>query len=843
VTTQAQPDRLRALRRILALEADNGFANRAVTGGIDRFLQTLARGAADNLEVHRLAAEGLLSADYAALTAAQRERWVERVRHVIGDPPSPTPAAKPPAPAKTSAAPGGVPTPPAPPPAPEVGDPVTSLRSVTNPTAEKLVKLGIRTVRDLLYHFPNRHLDYSQRRTVAALEIDRDQTVVVTLWGAQETRLGRGGRIRATEADVGDETGNMRVLWWGNPWLAQQFKRAAERPAGAPVRLALAGTVTAFQGKKRMESPEWDILDDVETARLVNTGRLLPVYPLTEGVPQRTMRRIVRDALDGVFGPEGRRRPDHLPDHMSPADRQRLSLPSLGEAVLHLHYPPSLDAFERARQRLAFDELLVLQLAMATRRQVAQTASGIPLRPNPEVVRAFVETLPFNLTEGQRKAMAEASRDMETAERPMSRLLQGDVGSGKTVVAVALLLTAVADGYQGALMAPTEVLAEQHFINVERLLSGLSQPAHHSHWFSVYVDGHPKPVSVGLLTGSTPAKARRELQARAADGTLDILIGTHALIQGDVEIPRLALAVVDEQHRFGVLQRAALRQRGALGVGEPHLLVMSATPIPRTLALTLYGDLDVSVMPELPAGRQAIMTRIVEPGQRDRAERFVVEQVSQGRQAFIVCPLIEESEAVQARAATEEYERLRTTSLRDVRVGLLHGRMPIAEKQSVMDAFRARAIDVLVATPVIEVGIDVPNATVMLIEGGDRFGLSQMHQLRGRVGRGAHQSYCFLLTDSDSFEARERLQVLVRSANGFEIAEADLRLRGPGDFFGTRQSGLPTLRVAKLSDRDILERAREEARQIVARDPSLRRQPALAAAVERYIETAADEVS
>ena len=387
----------------------------------------------------------------------------------------------------------------------------------------------------------------------------------------------------------------------------------------------------------------------------------------------------------------------------------------------------------------------------------------------------------------------------------MNRLLQGDVGSGKTVVALALLLAAAAAGRQGAMMAPTEVLAEQHFFNVRRLLGSLPWTVDNPDWLAVPLEGRDRPVVVGLLTGSTRARPRRELQQMAAEGTLDILVGTHALIQQGVELPDLALAVVDEQHRFGVLQRAALRGKGE----SPHLLLMSATPIPRTLALTVYGDLDVSTIAELPSGRKNIVTRVVEPEEAARAEAFLVEQARQGRQSYVVCPLIDESEAVLAKAATAEYERLRATSLSQVRVGLLHGRMPLAEKQAVMDEFRSGRTDVLVATPVIEVGVDVPNATVMMVLGASRFGLAQLHQLRGRVGRSEHQSYCFLLAESlpeggryDTEEAREearkrltaareRLNVLAGTNDGFLIAEEDLRLRGPGDFFGTRQSGLP----------------------------------------------------
>ena len=640
----------------------------------------------------------------------------------------------------------------------------------------------------------------------------------------------------------------------------------------------LSGRVTVFNGRQQMDSPEWEVLEDPETAASVHTGRLVPVYPSTEGLPARSIRRMVREALDTVFGQAGpsfvrpealapdtvrpealegrghlepvadKERPlagagapttalEALPDPLPDGMRERHGLMPLADAVLQAHYPNDEDTKEAARRRLAFDELLTLLLAIGARRQSpAGQARAVTVRPRPDVLASFLGSLPFQLTEGQRVALDEALGDISRGGAPMSRLLQGDVGSGKTVVALALLLMAVADGYQGAMMAPTEVLAEQHFLSIERLLGGLPHPAREGNWFSVYLEGHPKPISVGLLTGSTRAKARRELYERALDGSLDIIVGTHALIQGDVALPRLALAVVDEQHRFGVVQRAALRSKGDGGDTEPHLLAMSATPIPRTLQLTLFGDLEVSIIRELPAGRAPVQTRL------EDAERFLVTQAAEGRQSFVVCPLIDESEAVLARAATEEFERLRSGPLSGVRVGLLHGRMPIGEKQQVMEAFRKHELDVLVATSVIEVGIDIPNATVMFIEGAERFGMSQLHQLRGRVGRAGHQSYCLLLPDALGDDARQRLEVLANSNDGFEIAEADLALRGPGDMFGTRQSGLPTLRMARLSDRDLLASAREEARDLLAADPQLSAHEELGATMRRYMTRVVDEV-
>jgi ATP-dependent DNA helicase RecG len=401
----------------------------------------------------------------------------------------------------------------------------------------------------------------------------------------------------------------------------------------------------------------------------------------------------------------------------------------------------------------------------------------------------------------------------------MSRLLQGDVGSGKTVVALAGLLLAIFHGYQGALMAPTEILAEQHFFTVKNLLAGEPAPDQSESIAMLQVPSFPEPVKVGLLLGSQTVKSKREMHRLVAEGEVDLLIGTHALIQGGVEIPRLAMAVVDEQHRFGVMQRATIRGKGL----RPHVMAMSATPIPRSLALTLYGELDVSVIDEMPPGRQRIRTRWVEPSRRLAAYGFIGKQVEEGRQAFIVCPLIEESEAVQARAAVVEHERLSNEVFPDLRLGLLHGRLALREKEQIMKQFKDGDLDILVATAVVEVGIDIPNATVMLIDGADRFGLAQLHQFRGRVGRGLHQSTCLLLADEPGVDARERLKLVERINDGFELAEEDLRLRGPGDYMGTRQSGLPDLKVARITDQDILDLARQEATRLLDADPDLSR--------------------
>ena len=943
------------------MEAGEGFPNRAVKGGLDKFLATLRREADADPALTPLTERGLLSVAYAELDAAQRERWAREVQRFIAAPSS-APAPTPPSSGRDSRLrgndgeghsqgdgaasgagwlPGGG------------GDgdgitagaagrdsrlrgnddrgreggggasggrgaradgegsgqgggarredpldaPLSELRSVNRPQAAairrtllkrgSLRREGEPGVGDLLYFFPLRHIDYGEQRTVAQLRVGEHQTLTATLWEAYEARRGRDGRIRATHATVGDDTGNIRVIWWGNPWIAPRLNRAIEdaaRTANGVPRVALSGKVTLFQGKRQMESPEWEIVGADASAGARAVG-LVPVYPsvaTTKGrrVPPRRMREAVREALDIA---KARGAPDPLPD----ASRRAAGVLPLGRAIEQAHYPDSEDAKEQARRRLAFDELLAIQLKLGMERNYTDNQAGIPLPSFPPLAREFIASLPFELTEGQRGALREAMDDVARGDRPMSRLLQGDVGSGKTVVAAAMLLTAVAAGYQGAMMAPTEVLAEQHFLNLRLLLQGRDQEAlGNPNWFAVPLAGRGEPVTVGLLTGSIRAAPRRELLRMASEGSLDILIGTHALIQRGVELPNLALAVGDEQHRFGVLQRDALRGKSA--VGEPHLLLMSATPIPRSLALTLYGDLEISTIRELPKGRQEIVTRVVDADRAADAEGYLVEQIRAGRQCFIVYPRIDdaddsgdedaddggdensdaapESAAPPPLAAVPEYERLRSTTLSSVRVGLLHGRMPLQEKQGVMDEFRAGRVDALVSTPVIEVGIDVPNATVMMIRSPSRFGLAQLHQLRGRVGRGAHRSYCFLIAESegaalrrlgearqrraaagaDPQEAeqwfrraaaqaeagRERLDALERTNDGFEIAEADLRMRGQGDFFGARQSGMAAVRMANMDDRDLMEASREQAGAILAADPDLSGAPGLRAAVE-----------
>ncbi len=661
--------------------------------------------------------------------------------------------------------------------------PVQFLKGVGPRRAEALAKLGIHTARDLIYHAPHRYLDATTVTPIAKLVPGMEATAIgeVVSKGVIPTRRG----LRLFQAVIRDPSGLIECSWPGQPFLDRAIRKGD--------KLLVSGPVRFFHGRQ-IQPREFTVLARAGEAA-ADEGTVFPVYPATAGLTHRQIRNLVDRNLDLLLTAVEEEEEEIVPEPL----RRRLNLPNPRQALEWLHRPPTLAHAEEARRRLAFEELFVLQVLYARARYVNQeTRVGVAFERKNTLVRPFAESLPFELTAAQKRVLGEISADM-TRPRPMNRLLQGDVGSGKTVVATFALLRAIENGYQAALMAPTELLAEQHLATLTQLLGNV-------------------PVQVTLLRGGLSAAARREGVEQIRTGSAQLVVGTHALIQESVEFQRLGLAVIDEQHRFGVRQRLQLRQAGA----QPDVLVMSATPIPRTLALTFYGDLDISVLDELPPGRRPVRTVLRRDSARARVFDFVRQQVAAGRQAYVVYPVIEESEALDVRSATEAYEHLSSAVLPDLNVALIHGRLSSDEKDETMRRFVAGGIDVLVSTTVIEVGIDVPNATVMVIEGAERFGLSQLHQLRGRVGRGGEQSYCIVVYGGQS--PPERLLVFVSTNDGFEIARADLRLRGYGDFFGARQHGLPEFAFADLErDEALLHTARDAAGRIIAGDAELSR--------------------
>ncbi len=658
--------------------------------------------------------------------------------------------------------------------------PVQYVRGVGPRLARSFERLGIRTVEDLLYHVPRRYEDRSQTKTLYEASHGETATFRVQVVRLREPPL--RSRKKLTEVHVTDGTAVAVAKFWG--------QRHLDKVLSPGLEVVLWGRVRRERGLIEIETPEFERAAEDET---LHTGRVVPVHPATEELSPRLLRRAVRSALEAFA--------DRVPEPLPRAVRERYGLLPVAAALRAVHFPDTLEEAERARTTLAFAELVELQAALLLRRRsVASSTKPHRYREDGGVLQAFLASLPFPLTSAQRRVIEQVRRELYSPH-PMNRLLQGDVGSGKTVVAAAAVAVCAGGGGQAALMAPTEILAEQHYLTFRRFLEAVG-------------------LRVVLLVGGMRKAERQEALNEVARGEADLVVGTHALLQEDVVFDRLSLVVVDEQHKFGVAQRAALRQKGH----DPDVLVMTATPIPRTLALTLYGDLDVSVLDELPPGRQPVRTYHRYPDARDRVYAFVRREVEAGRQAYVVCPLVEESDKLDASAAVELYERLRRDVFPDLRVGLLHGRMPVAEKDAVMEAFRRGEVQVLVATPVIEVGVDVPNATVMVVEDADRFGLAQLHQLRGRVGRSSHRAYCILISALPTEEARRRVEALVSTHDGFRIAQVDLELRGPGEFFGTRQHGLPEFRVADpIRDVALLEKARQAAAWILESDPQLLR--------------------
>ena len=784
------------LRKIARLEVQKGFRDTAVFGGLGPFLQTWVEDSPPEA-ARRVAGEKLMqvAAKYTGLSPNERSRFLRAFLDAVGladvfeKPEAPT------SPKKARAATIR-------PQALALDSPLIALRGIGRSAAAKFEKLGIRTAGDLLHHYPHRYNDFSRIETVAGVHVGEECTLLVTVWQVAARPAAKGRQM--SEAVLRDDSGAIRATWF-TPYPARSLKRGQ--------RLAVSGRVTMFRGMRILEHPEYETIQGED---LVHTGRLVPVYPSTDGVYQKTIRNVVRQVLRVL--------PPLVEDPLPNTVREGAGLLDLESALRQIHFPESWEVEKAARQRLAFDELFALHVGMLLRRsEWRQRSDANAFSVDADRVKAFVSALPFPLTAAQRRVLDEVSHDLQQPTA-MSRLVQGEVGSGKTVIAAGALYLAFVNGLQGAMMAPTEILAEQHAQSLSALFQGL--------------DDSP---SIELVTGSLPKKRRKAIREAVATGDVDIVVGTDAVIQQDMEFANISVVIVDEQHRFGVMQRGALRAKGQ----QAHMLVMTATPIPRSLALTLYGDLDLSLIDEMPPGRKPIRTRWLSSDSRASAYRFIEKELDAGHQAFIIYPLVEESAVLDARSAVEEAERLATEVFPNRSVGLLHGRLSSAEKADAMRAFKNHETDILVSTAVVEVGVDVSNATVMMIEDADRFGLAQLHQFRGRVGRGDAAAYCMLISDAEAENAFQRLSALEKSSNGLELAETDLRLRGPGDFIGTRQSGLPMMKLASVTEMDLVQRSRAAAESLFNQDPdlSLRRHEPLRRLVERLWADRATDVS
>lgn len=656
-----------------------------------------------------------------------------------------------------------------------LSSPVRFIKGVGPGRARHLARLGIETVEDLLYHFPRRYEDRIQLDEISALQDGQKATVAGTVLDIRQFRARSG--LRVLKVSFSDGTGMTTAVWFNQDYLAKRFRRGEG--------YIFHGLVRRVGYVMELQNPEFEPAGQADP---MGAGRIVPVYPLTTGLSQKVLRNIIFRVVE-EFVPL-------IPETLSPHVLERRGLIPLSDAFREVHFPRDEAGLRAAKRRLAFEEAFFLQLAFALVRAGSSKSHGIRHCGDGSLVGRFRRLLPFQLTPAQERVCHEIFTDMES-DRPMNRLVQGDVGSGKTVVATLALLKAVEAGSQAVLMVPTEILAEQQFALLKRQLE-------------------PLGVTVALLTGSLAAHDRKDLMKGLRDGRVQVAVGTHALIQDPVQFHRLGLVVTDEQHRFGVRQRSLLVEKGE----NPDVLVLSATPIPRTLTLTVFGDLDLSIVDNMPPGRKNIITKVYPESERGRVYAFARKEIKRGRQVYVVCPLVEESPRLEAQAATAWVKRLRQ-AMPDCRIGLVHGGLPSEDKDAVMRDFRAGALDLLVATTVIEVGVDVPNATVVIVESAGRFGLAQLHQLRGRVGRGVHQSYCFLLSSGEG-EVQQRLGILEKTGDGFRVAEADLAHRGPGEVLGTRQHGFPEFRLLHpIADLDVLEQAREEAGALMTHDPEL----------------------
>ncbi|MGH2446997.1 MAG: ATP-dependent DNA helicase RecG [Chloroflexota bacterium] len=776
------------MRRVLSLERRQGYRNRAAAGGLERFVrQQVGRGAGELRDLLPL-----LEA-YQSASASERAAAIEAaMRSLESAAPSLPPLGQqtePPLPAPRSplAAPLHAPA--------DLARAIEDAPGMRKPMSQALRKQGVETIREALYYFPRLHYDYRSAGSAGAIRPGEMTTLLGIVRSVHSTNTRR--KIKITTLMIETGAGSVAVRWFNQPYIGKQM------PVGS--RVAISGEAEMFEGRLYFKPRDHERLDEGGT--LTHADRVVPIYPLGGGLAQRSLRGFMRRLVDEYAG--------SIEDYLPGAIVEQFDLMALPQAVSRYHFPDDLGERDQAQHRLAFDELFLIQMGLlARKREQQKPVPGTGIQVDQRLSAELESGLPFSLTEAQQRVIGEILHDIER-DIPMNRLVQGDVGSGKTVVAAAALLQMVRAGKQAALMAPTEILAEQHHRTLSELLG-------------------PLDITCTLLVGSTPAPQRRDLNEWLSRGSPQIVVGTHALIQESVEFASLGLAIVDEQHRFGVEQRAVLQRKGM----APHLLTMTATPIPRTLAMTLYGDLDISLIDQMPPGRLPVHTSWV----RSAVEAYAVvrREIEAGNQAFVICPVIEESVDEDMSSVLAEHQSLQKFTFPDEKIGLLHGRMKPADKEAALRAFRDGECQILVATSVVEVGIDIPAATVIVVRDAHRFGLAQLHQFRGRVGRRGDQGWCLLVSNAEGDAAGKRLQALEASTNGFDLAEVDLKLRGPGQFWGTHQSGFPELRVGRLSDLRTLELSRKVASRILESDPDLshpQHQPLRAAVADFWSST------
>ena len=665
---------------------------------------------------------------------------------------------------------------------------IESLNKVGAVTAKRLKKLGLNTLEDLLFYFPFRYDDFSEITPIAKLEPNTTANIVGQIELIQNKRSYRK-RMFITEALISDDTESIKIIWFNQPYIGKTLKVGD--------KVSLSGKVEGALGETTMKSPSYE---KIITDKNVHTQGLVPNYHLTANITQKQIRFLIKQIIDLA---------DDISEWLTPEIIKSQNLMSINEALRNIHFPATKENLLEAKRRLGFDELFLVQLQSQLIKQQIGLTKSPKINFKEKETKDFVDSLPFKLTDAQKKSSWQIIQDMEK-EKPMSRLLEGDVGSGKTMVAVIAMLNASKNNLQSSLMVPTEILAKQHFQSISKLLSGTK-------------------ASICLLTrteqkisGKNEKISKKEILKKINNGEIDIIIGTHSLIQDAIEFKNLGLVIIDEQHRFGVEQRKKIIEKSGDSSTSPHLLSMTATPIPRSLALILYGDLDLSIINEMPLGRKPINTQIIPEPARQKAYEFIKKEITKGRQAFVICPLIDPSDKLGVKSAKEEFEKLNTHVFKELNISLLHGRLKAEEKEKIMKDFQDNKINILVSTSVVEVGVDIPNASIMMIEGADRFGLAQLHQFRGRVGRGEHQSYCLLFTDNTSPNTLERLGAMTKYSDGFTLSKIDLKQRGPGEVYGKSQKGFPEFKIANLFDHELIQSTQEEAENLIKIDPELK---------------------